>query len=140
MKVLLADDDKITTTLLSATIVREGWQAIVVHDAMQALMYASKMVPDAIVLDINMPGGNGYHVLERLRASTRTRDIPVIVITGSNDPNAEYRALRFGAAAFLTKPLDLPELVRLISALTSASASVTLSASAGVPAGAAIAG
>jgi CheY-like chemotaxis protein len=75
-------------------------------DAMQAVMAAQRHSPDVVLLDIQMPGGTGLDALKRLRASTKTQLIPVIVISGSDVPEAAARAKALGPVEFLTKPVD----------------------------------
>ena len=66
--------------------------------------------PDAIILDINMPGGTGLEVLKRLRLSAKTQTIPVIVVSGSEVPGVEQTVKSMGAAEFFHKPVNLDEL------------------------------
>jgi two-component system, OmpR family, KDP operon response regulator KdpE len=106
MKVLIADDDRVLTRLLAVRLKAKGWQVEVAHDAMQAFMYAMRAQPDVIALDIGMPGGTGHGVLEKLKQSSRTGWIPVLVISGSVEPDAAARAVGLGAAAFVAKPVD----------------------------------
>ena len=107
MKVLIADDDRILTRLAAAGLKSKGWQVEVAHDAMQALMFAMKAPhPDVIALDIGMPGGTGFQVLEKLQQSSRTSQIPVVVVSGSITEGDEARVLELGAVAFLRKPAD----------------------------------
>jgi CheY-like chemotaxis protein len=107
MKVLIADDDKVLTRLVTAGLKSRGWQVEVAHDAMQALMFAMKAPPpDVISLDIGMPGGTGFKVLEKLQQSSRTSQIPVVVVSGSISEADEARVVELGAFAFLRKPAD----------------------------------
>jgi len=107
LKVLIADDDRVLTRLASAGLKIRGWQVEVAHDAMQALMFAMKLpAPDVIALDIGMPGGTGFEVLKKLRQSSRTGQIPVVVVSGSITEADEARVAELGAAAFLRKPVD----------------------------------
>jgi len=120
MKVLVADDDRVTANLLAGAFVKAKWKVMIAIDAMQALMYASKTpLPDVILLDLNMPGGTGYHTLERLRASTRTQMIPVVIITGSTDDGTAARAKDLGVDGFFTKPIDPAAIVAHVTKLTS---------------------
>ena len=115
MRVLVADDDRTLTHILSATFVKRGWEAKEALDAMQALMLAKQVPrPDLILLDINMPGGTGLMTLERLKASSLTASIPVVVVTGSNDPDAPKEAKKLGAIGFVKKPVDPEKLARAI--------------------------
>jgi CheY-like chemotaxis protein len=81
------------------------------QDAMQPGMVALPTAPDAIVLDTNMPGGSGIDVLKRLKRSTKTLRIPVVVVSGSGDSDIRQIALDLGVADFLTKPVDLDQLL-----------------------------
>jgi twitching motility two-component system response regulator PilH len=106
LKVLIADDDRVLTHALSTGLRAKGWTVQVAYDAMQAVMYAMRTPPDAIVLDVRMPGGTGIAALKQLKASTKTEHIPVLVLSGSIDP-AEGDGLRaLGAAAFVAKPVE----------------------------------
>lgn len=116
MRVLIADDDRVLTTLLTAAMIRRRWIVQTAHDAMQAFMYANRNpTPDAILLDINMPAGTGIHTLQRLRTSTRTAAIPVIVVTASVDPGVEQQARALGVVAFLRKPIEPAVVCDLVS-------------------------
>jgi CheY-like chemotaxis protein len=107
MKVLIADDDRVLTRLATAGLKSRGWQVEVAHDAMQALMFAMRTPPpDVIALDIGMPGGTGFDVLKKLQQSSRTGQIPVVVVSGSINEADEARVAEFGAVAFLRKPAD----------------------------------
>ena len=107
MKVLIADDDKVLTRLAAAGLKTRGWQIEVANDAMQALMFAMRPPhPDVIALDIGMPGGTGFDVLKKLQQSSRTSQIPVVVVSGSISEAEEARVTELGAVAFLRKPVD----------------------------------
>ena len=71
-KILVADDSRFQVTLLTKALQEKGFEVVAAQDAMQAGMVALRSAPDAIVLDINMPGGSGIEVLKRLRQSTKT--------------------------------------------------------------------
>ena len=115
MKVLIADDDHMFTHLITAQLHARGWHVEVAHDAMQAVMYAMRVEPDVIVLDIGMPGGNGFGVLEKLNKSVRTESIPIVVVTNSITPGDEAKALSLGAVAFLHKPVDIERLNEILT-------------------------
>ena len=117
MKVLLADDDRVLTHLLSSRLRAKGAEIIVAHDAMQAFMSAMKSPPDVIVLDLQMPGGTGLAALNRLKQSAKTSQIPVVVLTGSVDLEAAASFKALGATEFLRKPVDPEELYRVLCTL-----------------------
>jgi CheY-like chemotaxis protein len=107
MKVLLADDDRVLTTLLSARLRTRGVDVVVAHDAMQALMIAMRSPhPDAIVLDIQMPGGTGLEALRKLKSSSKTSSIPILVLSGSGTKDTPDQVKALGADDFLLKPID----------------------------------
>jgi DNA-binding response OmpR family regulator len=110
MMVLIADDDRVLTHVLSIRLKNAGYQTLVAYDAMQAIMMAMKQAPDAIVLDVNMPAGTGLQVLRQLKNSARTSSIPIIVVSGSADPDIAETVLSLGADEFLTKPPNIPRL------------------------------
>ena len=112
MKILLADDDRVLTTLLSGRLRPRGVEVVVAHDAMQALMSAMRSPPDAIVLDIQMPGGTGIEALRKLKTSAKTSSIPVIVVSGSGTGGTPDEVKALGADEFLLKPVDPEALCR----------------------------
>lgn len=107
MNVLIADDDKTFCQLLAAEMQSAGWRVTIASDAMQTIMFALRSQPDVIVLDIQMPGGTGIQALRKLKASSKTDKIPVVVVSGSTDPSMESSVLALGAARFIPKPIDI---------------------------------
>jgi CheY-like chemotaxis protein len=118
-KILIADDSRFQVELLSKFLEESGFEVLSALDALQAWMTALRAVPDAIVLDINMPGGSGIEVLRRLRISTKTQHIPVVVVSGSTEPSTEQLAKHLGAADFFHKPVDTGQLRDTLSRLLS---------------------
>ena len=118
MKVLVADDDRILLHLVSARLKASGWEVETAVDAMQAFMMALRGKPDVIVLDINMPGGKGTEALAKIRASTKTMMIPVLVVSGSIDPEDEARMRKLGVAGYLAKPIDVDVLYQRLVEIT----------------------
>jgi DNA-binding response OmpR family regulator len=111
MKILIADDDRVLNHLLTSRLKVKGCEVVNAFDAMQALMSAMRSTPDVILLDIHMPGGTGIEALKKLKANSKTAMIPVIVLSGSMDPNAAAALVcDLGAADFIPKPAD-PEAV-----------------------------
>lgn len=107
MRVLVADDDRVIVTLIAGLLRQRGHEAVPVFDAMQAVMFAGRPpTVDAIILDINMPGGTGIEAIRRLKSLPKTALIPLIVLSGSTDPAMPDKVKADGADAFLTKPVD----------------------------------
>jgi len=108
--VLAVDDDPLVLESLAGALGRLGydvWQAV---DGQSALILASEQQPDVILLDVRMPGMDGFEVCRRLREREDTRLIPVVFLTGHASPEAKIEGLRAGASDFLQKPADLAEL------------------------------
>lgn len=110
MRVLIADDDRVTVQLLTSVLKANGYEVRAAYDSMQAFMFAVRETPDAIILDIGMPGGGGLNVLQRLKASTKTHAIPVVVLTALTDPKLPEQAKALGADAFIMKPVVADQL------------------------------
>ena len=87
-----------------------GWDVILAFDGAQALSAAKNIKPDAIVLDINMPGGTGVGVLEKLQMNTNTSMIPVLVLSGSVDKEMKDKILQLGATDYMSKPVGIEAL------------------------------
>jgi DNA-binding response OmpR family regulator len=120
MKLLIAEDDRALALLLSTRLREKGWTVELAHDAMQALMFAIRTSPDAIMLDIAMPGGTGIDALMKLKRSAKTMQIPVVVLSGSIEPKDEPNVLAAGAAAFMRKPPDIEALNDILLKLVGA--------------------
>jgi DNA-binding response OmpR family regulator len=110
MKVLLADDDPDFVMLCKAYLEERGWRTVVARDALQATTVARRDLPDAVILDINMPGGSGIRALKQLKASPRVKAIPIIIVSGRDDEQLPRTVIELGAVAFVRKPLALPDL------------------------------
>jgi DNA-binding response OmpR family regulator len=110
MTILVADDDPVLTRVLSTRLKKSGYQVVVVYDAMQAIKTALRILPAAILLDVNMPGGTGTQVLRQLKNSLKTNQIPIIVITASADPGTAKTVVDLGADRLMTKPPDFDRL------------------------------
>jgi two-component system, NtrC family, sensor kinase len=109
--VLVADDQIPTTIMLERVFEYEGYQVKSVYDGIAALDTAQKLLPDLILLDINMPGMNGLEVLRKLRENIATVGIPTIIITAMGEPADIAQGLTLGADDYLPKPFHPRELL-----------------------------
>lgn len=116
MTILIADDDRILTQVLSIRLKKAGYRVVVVYDAMKAILAALRNPPDAILLDVNMPGGTGLQVLRQLKNSSATKQIPIIVISGSLDPATAALVTSMGADEYLGKPPNFERLDAILKA------------------------
>ncbi len=114
MTILIADDDRVHVQLVSSRLKKLGINVAVAFDAMQAFTLAIRTAPTALLLDVNMPGGTGFEVLKRLKNSSKTNQIPVIVVSGSIDAKTAGAVKELGADAYLPKPVDFDQLLRTL--------------------------
>jgi DNA-binding response OmpR family regulator len=117
MKLLVVDDDAQFLTGLCLRLKANGFQVIPVNDGVQAVATARRERPDLILLDLGLPGGDGYVVLERLRAMPALAMTPILVVSGKNWQVHEEKATKAGASGFFEKPVDNDALLGAIRAL-----------------------
>jgi two-component system phosphate regulon response regulator PhoB len=102
--VLLVEDEEQLRRVMKDLLEREGYTVAEARDGIQALDQVDRHAPDMIVLDLNLPGVDGYTVLEQLRSRPATRSIPIVVLTAKGDEDNEVRVFGLGADDFITKP------------------------------------
>jgi len=112
--ILIVEDDKLICKALGIRLTAHGYRVRTAPDAVIAMNEALGKVPDLVLLDINLPGGNGLMVAERLMANERTTDVPVIFITASRQPRLRERAAELSAIAYLEKPFSAADLLDAI--------------------------
>jgi two-component system sensor histidine kinase/response regulator len=116
--VLVADDNEANRSLARETLEDEGYRVVLASGGEEAIALLAHEIPDCIVLDVRMPGLDGFAVCERIRALPRAGETPIIFLTALRDVETFDRALRAGGNDFLTKPVRPTELVlRVQSAL-----------------------
>lgn len=108
--ILLVDDNVNNLQMLGLTL-RDAYKTIVANSGPEALEAVRKKQPDLILLDIMMPGMDGYTVCEILKSDPDTRDIPVIFLTARTETEDAVRGFRVGAADYVTKPFNTAELM-----------------------------
>jgi two-component system, OmpR family, KDP operon response regulator KdpE len=116
-RILLVDDDPDLLRVLSLRLTREGYEVAGATKGDLAIAEVARRVPDLVVLDLGLPGGNGFKVLEKVRGTHQSSAVPVIVLTGNWEPAFEERARKAGATQFLRKPTDLTDLLAEIRKL-----------------------
>ena len=99
-KILLVDDDKDLLYGMKVWLRANGYHVCFAMDAMTAITMAQAERPDLILLDIGLPGGDGYLIMSRLRALTPLANIPILVITARDAITHEQKVLRAGAEGF----------------------------------------
>ncbi len=108
-RILLIDDDFLDIMFLAETL-EDDYVVIFASDGVTALESAGRNLPDLILLDVMMPGIDGFEVCRRLKADHRTKEIPVIFITGLSEVAAETKALKMGAVDYISKPFHPAQL------------------------------
>ena len=115
-KILIVDDDPDLRRALKIRLRANHYDTVQASDGYSAISVAQKEQPNLIILDLGLPAGDGYVVLERLQNSDTLSNIPVIVLTARDPHSDEQRTLQAGATAFLQKPADNNELLNVIRA------------------------
>jgi DNA-binding response OmpR family regulator len=113
-KILIIDDSVDSWNLLSTIVKSHDFYPVWAADGMQAMAAARFQHPQAILLDLGLPGGDGFLILERLKNNHLLRDIPVIVVTVRDRQEAEEKARQLGAVAYVSKPVQADELMASI--------------------------
>jgi len=113
-QILIVDDDAVIRIALSKRLRKSGYDTVFAEDGVGAIAAVRKHVPDLILLDIGLPAGDGFMVLQRLQENPDFNSIPVIVLTARSAKEAERKVLDAGACAFFQKPPDSEELLSAI--------------------------
>ena len=118
MRILVVDDDESVRELVRDVLELEGHEVEVAADGFSALRRLAACRPDAVVLDVMMPGMDGYAVLSRIRSSTVGSDLPVIMLTAAADDSHAWQAWSGGVDYFLAKPFEPTELLHFLDGLS----------------------
>jgi len=110
--VLLVDDDLETLELVGTVLERNGYTILAARSGAKALEIAHKEIPDLILLDVMMPGMDGYEVLNRLKGDEATATIPVVIFSARNQIDDQLQGLEAGAEDYIPKPVQVQDLVK----------------------------
>ena len=116
-KILVVDDDQDIQRLLAVRLAREGHEVAFAADGISAIASARREQPQLILLDVGLPAGDGFTVLERLHAIPQLAAIPVIVMSARDSHETVERALEAGAERFVPKPFEMDELLAAVRAV-----------------------
>lgn len=114
-RVLIADDTPASLSLLAGVLEPSGYEILTATSGREALQLALRARPDLILLDVVMPGHDGFHVCRELKASEATCDVPVIFITSCRDTESVLRGFRLGAVDYIEKPFQAEEVVTRVA-------------------------
>ena len=113
-KILVIEDDPVARADLQARLKAQGYTVALAADAASALTVVNRERPDLILLDLGLPAGDGFLVLERLRKIETLASIPVLVVSGRSDPETRKRVAAMGIAPLLVKPVGTEALLGAI--------------------------
>lgn len=114
IKILCIDDDRTSLTLMESFLIKSGFQVLTADSGIKGLQVADETNPDLILLDVMMPGMDGYEVCSKLQEKERTAYIPVIFVTALKEDQDKAKAFAIGAVDYLTKPIQKNILVSKI--------------------------
>lgn len=112
--VLLVDDDPDIRRILQFTLAAEGYEVTTASDGEEAIRLARQLVPDVMVLDVMMPGYDGYGVLEHLRSNPITQNIRVLMLSAKVTDDDVWNGWRAGADCYLSKPFDINKVLDFV--------------------------
>ena len=110
-KILLVDDDPDVRLAMHVRLKANGYDTFFASDALSSVTEARKHQPDVIILDLGLPGGDGFVVIERLKRHPTLAVIPIIVVSARDVSGNKERAIKAGAKVYLQKPVDNTELL-----------------------------
>lgn len=113
-KILLIEDNETIIELVNISLTIKGYRVSVATSGIQSLNIAQKLQPSLILLDILMPGINGYETCKQLKANNKTKDIPIIFLSALSSTFDKVKAFQFGGVDYLTKPFEVDELISRI--------------------------
>ena len=113
-KIMLIDDSSTNNLLYASILSDEGYEVVVCEQAKNALKSIQKEKPDLIILDLMMPGMDGFDLLSDMKKHAELANIPVIMLTANATDESEKRAKSLGVKAFLTKPAGIKEITEIV--------------------------
>ena len=116
-RILVIEDDPIALRLVRYILVKSGYDVVTATRGLEGLRKAQKEEPALIILDIMLPGIDGFEVCQRLRAEPRTAQLPILMLTAKAQESDEVAGLNMGADDYLTKPASPSEIVSRVGAL-----------------------
>jgi DNA-binding response OmpR family regulator len=114
-KILIVEDEILQLTTVAKRLKSAGFEVIGARDGMGAISTARKEQPDLILLDLGLPAGDGFVVMQRLQSLLSTATIPIVVVSSREPAVGEEASKRAGAIAYLRKPVDFEKLLKIIT-------------------------
>jgi two-component system, cell cycle response regulator DivK len=116
-KILLIEDNELNRDMLSRRLQKRGYEVVMAADGETGVAMAQAAAPGLILMDVSLPGIDGWEATRRLRAAPETRHIPIVALTAYTTSGDREKALAAGCDDFDTKPIDLPRLLGKIETL-----------------------
>jgi len=116
-KILVIEDDPSTLRLIKYTLQQEGYQVLIAPNGLEGLRKAKNEEPDLIILDVLLPGIDGYEICHRLRAEPQTAQLPILMVSGKAREIDKATGLKMGADDYIIKPWHRPELLTKIAVM-----------------------
>jgi len=116
--ILIVDDEMVSRYTVEVLLAQEGYTLVFAECGEDALEKAVKLIPDLMLLDVMMPGMDGFEVCQRLRANPRLAELPIVMITALDDRDSRLRGIEAGADDFMSKPFDRAELRARVRTIT----------------------
>jgi DNA-binding NtrC family response regulator len=114
-RILIADDTPASLSLLASVLEPHGYEILTASSGRDALKIAERVVPDLVMLDVMMPGHDGFAVCRTLKSEDATRDIPVIFLTSKQETKSVLQGFRVGAVDYILKPFQAEEVVTRVA-------------------------
>lgn len=115
--ILIVEDHELSRDLATAILETAGYTVLSAENGVGLLERVTRERPDLILMDLQLPGINGFTLIRDLKAHDATRQIPVVVTTAYSHPEARAKAIEVGCAAYLTKPLESRVLLEILTSL-----------------------
>lgn len=116
--ILIVDDELVSRYTVEVLLTQEGYNLVFAENGEDALEKAAKSTPDLMLLDVMMPGMDGFEVCRHLRANPRLAELPIVMVTALDDRDSRLRGLEAGADDFMSKPFDRAELRARVRTIT----------------------
>ena len=116
-KILIVEDDPSFSRAINHMIGKEGYEVITAYNGMTGLRMAKEEKPDLLILDVMLPGLDGFEICSRLRGETQTAKLPIIMLSAKGQDTDKTTGLKVGANEYLTKPVDRAVLLEKLTSL-----------------------
>jgi twitching motility two-component system response regulator PilH len=113
-KILVVDDSATEMAVMSSSLKAEGFDVLTASNGDEALSHLEKTTPDAIVLDVIMPGRNGFQLCRQIRNDVRWSKVPIVLVTSKDQESDRFWGMKQGASEYITKPFAPASLVEAV--------------------------